>query len=61
MMLYNTIVFFNVFMYFKDGTDIGRTCHGAYKHTAVYIDYLRVEIVEGLVKSRMFDTHTQNS
>jgi hypothetical protein len=37
--------------------------HGVYKHTAVKIDYMRVEIVEGLpvVKSRMFDTHTQNS
>ena len=63
MMLYNTIVFFSVFMYFKDDTDLGRTCHGVHKHTAVNIDYMRVEIVEGLpvVKSRMFDTHAQNS
>jgi len=59
MMLYNT--FFNIFMYFKDGADLGRTCHRVHKHTAVYIDYMRVEIVEGLIKNRMFGTHTQNS
>jgi hypothetical protein len=48
-------------MYFKDGTNLGRTCHGVHKHTTVYIDYMRVGIVEGLIKSRTFGTHTQNS